>query len=102
MNKNHSMDHLGFHTMDLLNAKKIFNKSRELVTCSPPAHLDPRTHLNGPFISIRKVQKHQDLARIQSLEERRNKLRALIHADRQKWQCELSKQGLTLYTDTLL
>lgn len=96
------MDHLGFHTIDLNNARKIFNKSRELVNCNPPAHLDPRTHLNGPFISIRKIQKHHDLARIQSLEERRKKLRELIYADRKKWQCELSKQGLTLYSDALL
>lgn len=107
--------------------KNCSNYSRSLIPCSPPDHLDPRTHLNGPFISIRKVQKHQDLARIRALEvvdedifcillttnhfitdhcqnqqERRNKLRELIRSDRQKWQCELSKQGLTLYTDTLL
>lgn len=35
-------------------------------------------------------------------QERRIKLRDLINDDRQKWQCELSKMGLTLYTDTLL
>lgn len=37
-----------------------------------------------------------------NIQERRKKLRELILADRKKWQCELSKQGLTLYTDTLL
>ena len=38
--------------------------------CAPPMEIDPRTHLNGPFISIRKVQKQQELCRLQALEVR--------------------------------
>ena len=40
----------------------------DLVGCSPPVQIDPRTHLNGPFVSLRKVQKHQETGRLQSLE----------------------------------
>ena len=40
------------------------------VGCAPPYDIDPRTHLNGPYVSLRKVQKFQESGRLEALEVR--------------------------------
>ncbi|CAG7787035.1 unnamed protein product [Allacma fusca] len=87
-----SLGHLGQHTFYLKEARNAYARSVELTGCAPPVQIDPRTHLNGPFVSLRKVQKQHELCRLSTLESRRAKLRKLIECDRQQYQCELLQQ----------